>query len=358
MSESLYRGGLSVDEVKSRVETDRIYKLSSNEHALGPSPRVIEAIREAANHIHIYPTREDEALRERIAAYHGRGLGVDQIYTGNSGSEVVELLNRAFVKPGDEVIVCSPTFGLYGRLAKKLDLKLVDVPLDPETFSHDVPRILRAVTEKTRLVYICNPNNPTGALMLKPDMEALLDGLPEHAIIVADEVYYHFVSHPEYPDSIQSVLDGKNIIVVHSFSKAYAMAGMRLGYGIARPELVQRVRHFRCPFHLNSIAQAAGFAALDDREYLDLTIHHVKSGIEYLTGELTRLGVRYWPTETNFILIKPVRSADFVEEELLRRGIMVRPTKRNGLAGGLRVTVGTDEANQAFIHALEDILNG
>lgn len=357
MAESIYQGGASVDDVRSRVETDRIYKLSSNENPLGPSPRVVAAITKAAETIHIYPPREDDALRERIADYHGRGLRTDHLFTGNSGSEVIEWINRAFVQAGDEVIVSSPTFGLYRRLALKLDLKLVDVPLDPDTFEYDVAGILNAVTERTRLIYICNPNNPTGTLLLRPDMEALLAAVPDHVLVVVDEVYYPFVDDSRYPDSIQSVLDEQRVVIVHSFSKTYAMAGMRLGYGIAPPDIVKQVRHFRCPFHLNSIALAAGLAALDDREHLERTLAAVREGLRYLTSAFDRLGIRYWPTSTNFVMIKPAAPAEWVEEELLRQGIMVRPTRRNGLPGGLRVTVGLPEANEAFIHALEKVLS-
>ena len=356
MAESLYQGGVSIEEVRSRVEADTIYKLSSNENALGPSPHVLRAIQEAAAQIHMYPPREDDALRERLVSYHDHGLSTEQIFTGNSGSEVVELINRAFVQAGDEVIICSPTFGLYKRLGVKLDLKLVDVPLDPDTYAHDIPAILEAVTDKTRLVYICNPNNPTGTLLLKDRMEALLDGLPGHVLVVADEVYHHFVSHPDYPDSIQSVLDEKNIIVVHSFSKAYGLAGLRLGYGIARTDLVKNVRRFRCPFHLNALAHAAGLAALEDTAYLKQTLELVRNGLAYFTDAFKRLGIRYWPSETNFIMIKPDAPAKWLEEALLKKGFMVRPTDKYGIPGGLRITVGTQEANEGCIQALESLL--
>ena len=357
MADALYKGGPSVEEVRSRVEVDRIYKLSSNENALGPSPKVVEAIQNALTSLHVYPPREDDSLRDHIATYLGRGLTRDYIYTGNSGSEVVELLNRAFAQAGDEVIVSSPTFGLYKRLAVKLDLKLVDVPLDGQSFAHNISGMINAITDRTRLLYICNPNNPTGTILLRPEMEALLDALPDHVTVVADEVYHDFVDHPDYPDSIQSVLDGRNLIVVHSFSKAYAMAGMRLGYAISRPDIVKAVRHFRCPFHLNALANAAGHAALDDHEHRERTVAMVKQGKAYLSAELDRLGVHYWPSHTNFIMMKPDAPADEVQDYLLKRGIMVRPTSRNGLPGGIRVTIGTEEANHAFIEALEAILN-
>ena len=355
MQDLEYKGGPSIEDVRDRVEADHIYKLSSNENALGPSPKVVEAIQKTASTLHLYPPREDDGLREHIAAYHGRGLTRDHIYTGNSGSEVVELLNRAFVQPGDEVIVSSPTFGLYKRLAGKLGLTLVDVPLDTDTFKYNIPAILDAVTDRTRLVYVCNPNNPTATLLLKPAMEALLDGLPERVIVVADEVYYQFVEDSDYPDSIQSVLDNHNLIVVHSFSKTYAMAGLRLGYGIARPDLVKAVRHFRCPFHLNALANAAGHAALDDEQHVADTLSMVKEGKAYLAEEFERLGIPYWPSHTNFILFKPAMPADELIEEVLKQGVMVRPTNRNGYEGGVRVTIGLPEENRAFIQALEQV---
>ncbi|MCP5096770.1 MAG: histidinol-phosphate transaminase [Chloroflexi bacterium] len=356
MQKITYAGGLSVEQVKDRVKADKIHKLSSNENPLGPSPKVVAALQAEAANLHVYPPRGNGRLCQALATYHQHGLTADHFFTAVSGVEILELIARAFVQPGDEVIVCPPTFGWYVKSAKVQSAEVVYVPLLDQTFSHDIDGILNAITPKTRLIYLCNPNNPTGAIITNAEMARLVQTVPDHVIIIADEVYQHFVTRDDYPHSIQYVLDEQNVIIIQSFSKAFALAGLRLGYAIAPPELSARVRGLKRPFHLSRLAIAAGIAALNDHAHLQSTVSMVQSGKDYLYKQLDALGVEYWKSETNFVLIRPSLDAQFVHDQLIERGIMVRPTKSNGLPGYLRVTIGLPEANQAFITALSEIL--
>ena len=226
--------------------------MANNENPLGPSPRVIEAIGSVAPTLNGYPDWTDIGLRQAIADVLGRGLTPAHIYSGCSGFEALELLARAFLQAGDELILSSPTFsGAYKKVALPLGARVIDVPLEAETFRYRPDAVLEAITDKTRLVMVCNPNNPTGTIISASALDELMRGLPEHVLVVADEVYHHFVDDAAYPDTLQYVLDGRNIVIIHSFSKAYGMAGMRLGYGIARPEIANFIAGLHRGFHQN-----------------------------------------------------------------------------------------------------------
>ncbi len=351
-----YIGGPSIDDVKDRVKAARIHKLSSNENPLGPSPRVLELVREAGASMHLYPPRGDERLRAALTRHHARGLTPEHIVTANSGYEIIDLIGRAFLRPGDEAIISSPTYRAYGWTTERQEATTVDVRLRPEDFGLDLDAVLERLGERTRLVCLCNPNNPTGAIIAAQELDRLLDRLPDRAIVVADEVYSHYVDHPDYPDSIRHVLDGRAVIIVQSFSKAHGLAGLRVGYGIARPDLAERVATYRRPFHMSALALLASEAAIGDTAHLDRSVALAREGRTYLRAQLERLGVPSWPSEGNFVLFRPIAPADGVFEQLIARGIMVRPTGSNGLPGYLRVSTGLAEANEAFIEALTEVM--
>lgn len=328
--------------------------LSTNENPLGPSPRVVEAIVREASRIHRYPARDDSALRASLADHHGRGLTPDHFFAASSASEVLDLIARSSLTPGDEAIICSPTFPVYGVTVRNNHGVLIDVPLNPETCAHDVPRILGAVTPRTRLLYLCNPGNPTGVITPAAEVRALLDGLPPDVLMVADEVYYQYVDDANFPDSIDHAHAGRPVVIVHSFSKGYAMAGLRLGYGMASPDLVGRLGRFRLTYHLSGPAQAAGVAALADRDHVARTVALTAEGRQFLIAGLTRLGVRHWPSSANFVLTAP-RDADLALARLAEWGIQVRPIAGPGQARCLRISIGLPEDNQRVIDALASL---
>ncbi len=333
------------------------YRLQNNENPLGPSPRVVEAIQAAASTLAIYPRFTDIELRRAIAETLGRGLTPQHIFTGCSGFEALELIMRAALLPGDEVILSSPTFaGAYKKVSLPLGANVIDVPLEPGTFRYRPAEVLAAVSNRTKLVMVCNPNNPTGTLIDSRALDELLRGLPDHVLVVVDEVYHHFVDSDEYPDSLKYVLEGKNIVIVHSFSKAYGLAGLRLGYGIAQPAIANQIAGLHRGFHQNKLALAAGIAACRDQAHVRRVVDYVHTEARWVYAQFDRLDIRYWRSCTNFILFETRLPADELQEDLRARGFLLRGQTGNGLPYAMRLSLGTREANRAFIATLEDIL--
>ena len=350
------RGSLS--DIRQKYNLDKVYQLSQNENPLGPSPKVIEAITAVAPTLSYYPNFSDIDLREAIVEAIGKGLTPDYIYTGCSGFESLELMARAFLQTDDEMIVSSPTFtGAYAKVANPQGAKMIDVPLAPDTFEYPVDAVLDAITDKTKLIIVCNPNNPTGTVIPVDKMDKLMTNIPDHVLVVSDEVYHHFVDDATYPDSIKYVLEGKNIVVVHSFSKAYGLAGMRLGYGIAKPEIADYISGLHRGFHQNKLAMAAGIAACKDQDYLNHVIDYLRNEQKWIVDQFDRLDIKYWNPAANFILFETKMLSDELNQKMLKRGIILRPQSNIGMPYGMRVSIGTHEANQAFINALEEILS-
>ena len=330
-----------------------LYRLHYNENPLGPSPAVLDRIREHLAGLSLYPHRDDEALRNRLADFYGRGLSAGHVFSTYSGSEALDLVARAYLNPGDEVIVCGPTFHVYARTAAWQGANIVDVPLEEEHFGLRVHAVLREVTPRTRLVYLGNPNNPTGSIVTREEMARLHMGLPEGVTVVSDEVYHHFVSHPQYSDSLADVAAGRNVIVLHSFSKVYGMAGLRVGVAVSRPDIIERLGRYRRTFHLGSLEMEAAMAAIEDQAHVELSVALAERGKRRLYADFDRLKVRYWPSEGNFILFRTPVPADDLAAGMADHGILVGSGTRFGLKHSIRVSVGIPEANQAFVSALE-----
>lgn len=349
---------ISDEDVRQKYGVEMVYRLSQNENPFGSSPKVLEAIADVAPTLAYYPSFSDIRLREALAGVIGQGITSEHIYTGCSGFEALEMLARSFIAPEDEVIVSTPTFiSAYKKTTTLAGANVVDVPLDPDTFAYNVEGVLDAINEKTKMVLLCNPNNPTGAIITAGQMETLMNNIPEHVLVVSDEVYHHFVENDDYPNSLQYVLDGKNIVIVHSFSKAYGLAGLRLGYGIAKPEIANYLASLHRGFHQSSIALAAGTAAVLDQDYLQKVVGQMKVEIQWLLREFERLNIRYWSPAANFVLFETRFPAEELTEKMMTYGILVRPQHKSGLRCGIRVSVGIREANEAFIGALEKILS-
>lgn len=340
----------------SAIPSAAVTELSANENPSPPSPRVAAAVVEALAHLNRYPEGEDAALREAVAGHLGRGLTPAHVVTGSSGSDVLELIARALLAPGDEVVVSQPTFQVYASTARRQQARVVTVPLDPVSLACDVDAVLGAVTPATRLVYLCNPGNPTGVVVPDASVEALLAGLPPRVVLVADEVYVHYVTSSAFPDSIGQVLAGRPVVVVHSFSKAYALAGLRLGYAVTRPDLAVTIGGVRRKFHLGRLDVAAGIAALADQDFVRTSVALVHEELPRFYDAFRRLGLTFWPTDTNFVLFRAPADANELVRALAARGVKVRTTDGNGLPGHVRVTVGRPDENQRFVAALEAVL--
>ena len=346
-----YTPGTPIEEAKRRLKLSSVIKLASNENALGPSPKAIAALRGAVGSLHRYPDATCRELRTRLAIQ----LRVDSasLIFGNGSDELIVLALRAFVDPGDEVVVASPTFLIYELQAKACGASVVVVPL--REFPYDLAAMKAAVTPHTKLVFIANPDNPTGTYVTKRELGGFLRDLPGQTLVFIDEAYHEFVEAPDYPQTIPYTKD-RSVIVTRSFSKAYGLAGLRVGYGVAQPEVVAAMDAVREPFNVNSLAQAAASAALDDAAFLARTRRLVQDGRRYLTKELDRLKLRHVPSVTNFILVQLGPRASEIAQALLSRGVIVREMSAWKLSGCLRVTIGTLAENRTFIHALTQCL--
>ncbi len=354
---SFGRFGRSKEEIQETYGVETVYRMCFNESPLGTSPKVVQAIQEAAPTLGDYPPSTDDDFREAIAAMLGRGLTAVNLYTGNSGYEVLEMTVRAFLQPGDECIVCPPMFGVYNRLIGLQGAVPVSVPLDANDFSLDVEGVLTAVTPQTRMLLLCNPNNPTGTMITAVQMERLMNKLPDHVVVIADEVYHHFVTSPDYPDTLNYVLADKPVIIIHTFSKGYGLAGLRLGYGISTPEITDHIRKLYRGFHLNQLALVGGTVALKDAAHLQKNIDTVLQGRQYLQDQFDQLDLCYWPSQTNFIAVETPLLADDLVEAMLHYGIIISPLTRNGLPNVIRVSIGLPIANELFASALKEILS-
>lgn len=352
-----YVGGTAIETVKEKYDLDDVIKLASNESMLPPSSLAIEAIQQELGALNRYPaTLGDDNLRHSLVDALGESLIAENFVTGNGGCEVLNLIATGFLNRGDECIICRPTFPIYDDTARRRGASVVYVDLDPENFGYDVEAILSAVTERTRIVYVCTPNNPTGTLLTAQQMETLVNNLPDHVLLVSDEVYHHFVTADDFPHTLDYVHKGKNIVIVHSFSKVFSLAGLRLGYAIAPAEIATYLSRARQPYHLNKLTTVGAEAALRDKAHLQKAVELTISGRDWLYNQLQQFEVQLWPSQTNFILFKPPAEAEKIAQQLEQRGVIVRPLGGFYLPDYLRVTVGLPEENERFIDTLGEIL--
>jgi histidinol-phosphate aminotransferase len=332
--------------------TDSI-KLASNENPLGPSPKALAAIVAACRNMHRYPEEPGYALLHRLADRHD--IETEQIVIGNGSDELLGLLSLSFLQPGDEVIIPTPSFLVYTRVAQSAGAVPVKVPLNGMAIDLDAVRA--KVGPRTRMMFICNPNNPTGAMIAQPDFDAFVDSLPSDVVVVIDEAYAEFVRDNRW-SGIERYLDaGLPIVTLRTFSKAYGLAGLRVGYGVMAAEMAEILNRVRMPFNVNGLAQAAATAALDDTEFLNRTVELVHNELDFLYGELRKRQVRYFPTQTNFFLIDVERDARQVFEQFLRQGVIVRPMTDYGYPQFIRINIGLHDENVRFITALDSVLS-
>jgi histidinol-phosphate aminotransferase len=344
-----YAPGLRGSEVRERAGVERVLKLSSNEHPAGPFPSAIAAIEAIAPHLNRYPDGSCRALKKRLAAH----WGVEERHlTVTSGSnELLRLIAQAVLRPGDEVVYSWPSFVVYPMVCAMFNAKAVAVPLDADQ-THDLDAMLAAVTERTRLLFLCNPNNPTGTIYRRDAFEAFLNAVPEHVLVVADEAYFEFVADPDYPDARRSFDGERPLAVARTFSKMYSLAGLRVGYGFLPEPLALAVDKLREPFNVNSVAQIAAAYSLADQSEVVRRREENQEQKTYLYSAFDRLGVRYVPSQTNFVYFMTEKPVE-VFEALLGQGVIARDF---GNAPALRLGVGTPDDTVATIAAFESAL--
>ena len=348
-----YQPGKPIEEVKREFELKNVIKLASNENPLGPSPKAVDAIRGYASKINFYPDGGSYYLKKAL----GEKLGVkeDSIILGNGSDEIVSLITRIFLQKGDEAIMGDPSFLMYKIDAQLSRANVASVPL--KSFRLDLSEMSKVVGPKTKLIFISNPNNPTGTIITEDEVERFLRDIPPRILAIFDEAYYEYVEDTNYPQSIDLLDGNSNIIILRTFSKIYGLAGLRVGYGVGSPEIIELLNKARPPFNVNSLAQVAAVASLEDKDQVNRSKISVKEGKEFLYSNLRRLKIFFIPTQANFILIKVGKKAKDVAAKLLKKGIIVRGMRAYNLPHYIRVTIGTKPQNEEFIKNLQTILS-
>lgn len=350
-----YVPGKPIDEVRREHGLKNVIKLASNENSLGPSPKALAAIKERLSDLNLYPDVKSHNLLKALAEH--LGIRPEQLTVGNGADGLIMQTCLAYLDEQSEVIVSQSSFPVYDIYTHVMRAVLVKIPL--RNFRLDLEAMLRAISDKTKLIFVCNPNNPTGTIVTAVEVEAFMDKAPKHVLIIYDEAYYEFVDSPDYPDSLRYIRDGHtNTMIMRTFSKIYGLAGIRLGYAIAEPKILAPLNRVKEPFSVNLLAQAAGVAALEDQAFLEKTVTTNHAGRIYLYGEFERLRLPYVRSHTNFVLVKIGPQATAVQEMLLDKGVIVRPCAGYDLPLFLRVTVGSKTQNVRFIEALESTLAG
>jgi histidinol-phosphate aminotransferase len=345
-----YEPGKPVEDLARELglEPGKIIKLASNENPLGPSPAARRAMIETLERSHFYPDGGGYYLREAIA--EDLGLSMANVILGNGSNEIIEFLGHAYLQPGDEVVVAKHSFAVYRLMAQLFGAKVVDVP-DPD-FVADLDGMLAAITPRTKEVFIANPNNPTGTMVFQDAIDRFMSRVPEHVMVVFDEAYYEFLD--EAPDVLKYVRAGRNVVVLRTFSKIQGLANLRIGYGLAAPEIVEVLQRARQPFNANGIAQAGALAGMRDKAHMEATRRVTDEGRNFLQAEFLDMDLEFVPSHANFVLVR-VGDGKKVFEALLRRGIIVRAMGSYGLPEWIRVSVGTMPQNTAFVAELRDL---
>ena len=347
-----YPPGKPIDELEREYGVTGSIKLASNENPLGPSPLALKAMHSSLEEMHRYPDGSGYYLTRALADR----LGVDpeQVVLGNGSNEIIEFLVKAFVQKGDEVITSQPSFLMYQKFVQIRGGENIVIPL--RGMAHDLKAITEQVTEKTRLIFIDNPNNPTATLITPDDLYSFLAAIPEHVVVILDEAYIDFVDQELQVDINPLINDTEKrcgVVSLRTFSKAYGLAGLRVGFGLMPSSIAACLHKVRQPFNINGVALSGALAALQDTDFYQRTLASVKEGKRYLMHELEKLGCRSYPSQTNFFLIDVRGDATLLYESMLRKGVIVRSMKAYGFPGFIRINVGTPSENDRFLAALK-----
>lgn len=348
-----YVPGKPIEEVKRELGLDRVIKLASNENPLGPSPLAVEAVKQAAANLNLYPDASGFELKTKLA--ETTGIPTSQIMLGNGSDELIHFLGMVLLAPGTNMVVADPTFVRYNSSAELANVELRTVPLTPD-YRHDLPALAAACDENTVLVYVANPHNPTGTVVTRAEVDAFLDALPANTLAVLDEAYFEFAEDlPDHPNGLDYLKQGRNVAVLRTLSKTYGLAGIRIGYGFAPPAIADAVDRAREPFNVNILALAAAKAALDDRDHLARTVANNREGLERITAKAAELGLKTIPSYANFVCIDFDRDFNEVFQAFLKKGVIVRSGIPLGLPTMARVSIGTPDEVTEFLKVLEEI---
>ncbi|ATW27804.1 histidinol-phosphate transaminase [Candidatus Formimonas warabiya] len=348
-----YVPGKPIEEVKREYGLTEIIKLASNENPLGTSPKAVAAMKQAIDDVYMYPEGSSMDLRQKVAAHFG--IDDDMVIIGNGADNILLLIAQALVDEGDEVITGDPSFSVYESVTRIMGGNFIKVPL--KDFTYDLPAIAERITDKTKLIFICNPNNPTGSMVTEEETARFMEIVPRDCVVAFDEAYAEYVQDQHYPDTMKYVHEKRNVILVRTFSKIFGLAGTRIGYAMGPKHLVDLLRKVTAAFAVNRVAQAGALAALEDREFIEKVLTVNEQGKQYLYQEFSKLGMPYTPTHTNFIFVNLGMDSQVVFKKLLAQGIVIRPGGMWNLPNYARITLGTLEQNEKLIAALKEIIN-
>jgi histidinol-phosphate aminotransferase len=346
-----YEPGKPIEEVEREYGIAHSTKLASNENPLGPSPKAVAAIRAKLGELNLYPDGDCYYLKNGLAKKVG--VAPEQLIFGNGSNEIIELAVRAFMRPGDQAVMARQAFVVYQLIIQAVGGRSVQVPL--RDYTHDLGAIAAAVTAETKIVFLANPNNPTGTIYWRPEWEEFLAKLPKDVLLIVDEAYFEYVQDAGYPDSLKYQSEDLPMLTLRTFSKLYGLAGLRVGYGIGPREVISMMQRVRQPFNVNAPAQWAALAALDDSDHVQRSLALNREGLAFLGGEFKKLGLEFVPSHGNFILVR-VGKGQEVFKQLLGQGVIVRPMGGYQFPEHVRVTVGTMDENRKFIGALQKVI--
>ncbi len=352
-----YQPGKPIDELQREYSVSDIVKLASNENPLGPSPRVREVLTKGFDELARYPDGNGFALKQALSERHG--VDMAQVTLGNGSSDVLEFVVRVFVQPGDEVLFSKHAFAMYPIVTRAASAKAVVAPA--RDWGHDLKAMQALISERTRVIFVANPNNPTGTWLHGDELKAFVAAVPENVIVVIDEAYFEYASDPAlgaagYPDASRWLDGFPNLVVTRTFSKAFGLAGLRVGYSLSHPDLANLLNRIRPPFNVNSLALLAAEAALADEEHVRQAVHLNVEEMARVTDAVTEMGLEFIPSVGNFVSIDVGGDAASVYDALLRQGVIVRPVANYGMPRHLRVTLGLQEENERFLAALRKVL--
>lgn len=348
----IYEPGKPVEEVQRELSLKRIYKLASNENPFGPSPLAVNEMKKMLSRVFRYPDGKCTILREKLSQI--LRVGEKNIIFANGSNEIIELFTRAFLREGEKVIIPHPTFSVYYNsvIAERGEMVLVPLTRD---YQFDVEGIISAIDEKVRAVFISNPNNPTGCYLNIESLNRIIEKLPEGAILFLDEAYFEYATAPDFPDGVEYVRKGANVLVTRTFSKVYGLAGLRIGYGIGREDIIEGLERLRQPFNVNFLAQVAAVKALEDKKHIEKTLRNNEREKKRMCETLKAMGVKVYPSQANFLLIDASIPGKELFRRLLLKGVIVR-FLGEPLEKCVRVTIGMPEENKYFLKALKEVL--
>lgn len=348
-----YVPGKPIEQVQKEYGIDEVIKLASNENQLGPSPKAVEAVKREAENINMYPDPGAMELRKAIAEKYG--VEVDNIVVGNGGEHILEVIAHTFIDEGDEIIEADTTFTILGIAVELLGGKRVKVPIDG--YKQDLKGFVENISHRTKLIYVCNPNNPLGNVVPKEEVEYLVENIPEDVVIVFDEAYYDFAKvNPDYPETTDYLKKKPNIIILRTFSKVTGIAGVRVGFVITSKEIATEMSKVKGTFYVNRLAQAAAIGALQDEEHIKKTVELNYKSLGMMEEAFDEMGLEYVKSNANFIFVNVNKDSKMVSEELLKKGIIVKAGDIWGWDTWLRVSTGTIEQTEKFLAALKEVL--